>query len=615
GNLYIRINSYNSTTNTHGSSTSIFRYDDNDEAQFEINRLQEGNYRLTFQSEHFTKVVLEDIRPPVDDLYIEMEQVVKPEIVVAVVDKATGKPVTNMKARLIKTANRQGNDYGVSDQWLERSSPQGSAVLTVTPGVYQVQIMADGYGLGISEEIDTEDLKPVTIELTRGATLKGRVCNSAGEPVAGAEIVALSYAGGNGAGDRREFINKTHSVASDTYGKFVLDNLPEGLETIKADHQDYSPAIMSDISVIDGTVSEDIIIELKEGALIEGYVFDNNGNIVAGTRLDYDQDRNRVITGEDTQFVVTDPNGYYRIEGLGEYSYFVARNRGSFTDGVSCRTITPICGEVTRLDFGGDGTMVAGTVVVDDIPCANTKLALRSTRSSQFLCYTTTDTNGTFVFTGIIQGKYSIRPVDDSRKVLASVDVVDTDINLGVIGNNLIDFEVVIEPHEDWKALQEVMIVLPPTAALGQQRDERDKQNRLWRFVNMVPGKYNLRLTNDKATSFIVKVGIAEEQTEPLEIHPPKLDATLTGHYYRSISRKSMPRFLLLRNHTKTISAYLVPRKDGMPDANGQFEAKLPAGQYQISYTDGKDRVLLKEFDIFSGQHRQLDVDLDTTVD
>ena len=129
------------------------------------------------------------------------------------------------------------------------------------------------------------------------------------------------------------------------------------------------------------------------------------------------------------------------------------------------------------------------------------------------------------------------------------------------------------------------------------------------------PGKYDLRLTNDKATSFTVKVDIAEEQTKPLEIKPPKLDATLTGNYYRSISNKSMPRFLLLSNYAKTVSAYLVPQKDGVPDANGQFDVKLPAGQYQISYTDGKNSTLLKEFEIISDQHMELGIDLDTTLE
>ena len=615
GNLYIIVNSYNTTTNAHGSRTSIFRYDDNDEAEFEISRLTEGNYRLTFRSEHFKELVLEDIEPPVDDLYIEMEQVVKPEIVAVVIDKTTGKPVTRMRARLTKTASRLGNSYGVSEKWLERSNPQGRAVFTVTPGVYRVQIMADGYGLGVSDEIDTEDLKPVTVELTNGGAIKGRVINSAGKAIAGAEILALSYAGSNSAYDRDEFTGKTGSVASDTNGSFVLENLPEGLETIKADHKDYAPAILSDIAVINGTVAEEVIIELEEGATVEGYVFDNNGNAIAGTRMDYDQDREKVITRKNTGFVVTDPNGYYRIDGLGENSYFIARNRGSFTEGVNCRTITPVCAEVTRLDFGGERAIVAGTLVVDDVPSANIKLALRGNQFGQFLCYTTTDAEGNFLFTGIIEGDYNIRPVGEFDTVFAWLDVVDTDIDLGVIGNNLVDFGVVIAAHKDWKELQYVAITLAPTSVSGQQRDETDKQNRLWRFVDIMPGQYDLRITNNKATSFIAKVDITEEQTEALKVSPPELDTTLTGSFHRGISYKPIPRFLLLSNHAKTVSAYLAPKKDGVADANGEFEVKLPSGQYQISYSDGKDRILLKEFEITSGQHMEVEIDLDTPLE
>lgn len=615
GNLYIDIDSYNTTTNTNGSRTSIFKYDENDEAAFEINRLKKGNYRLIFKSEHFKKVVLENIKPPVDDLYIEMEQIVKPEIVAMVVDKATGKPVTNMKARLIKTASRLGNSYGVSEKWLERSNPQGRAFFTVTPGVYQMQIIADGFALGVSEEIDTENLKPVTVELTKGGTIKGRVINSAGKPVAGAEMSGLLYAGGNRANNSNDFSIKTKSIASDADGNFVLESLPEGLNAIKANHKDYSPVIISDITVVNGKVSEEITVELEDAAVIEGYVFDNNGNAIVDARLDYDQNRGRVITGQSINFIVTDPNGYYRIEGLGENSYFIARNRGSFSEGVNSRTVTPVCGEATRLDFGGDGTIVMGTVVVDEIPSANLKLALRSKYFGQFLCYTTTDADGNFVFTGVIEGKYNIRPVDDFNTMFATIDVVDTDIDLGVIGNNFVDFEVVIEPHEDWKKLQRVVINLPPTQVSGKQRDEIDKQNRVWRFDNIVPGKYDLSIFNDKATGFKVKIDIPKEQIEPLKIKPPKLDATLTGNFYRSVSNKSMPQYLLLHNSAKTVSAYLVPQKDGVADANGQFEVNLPAGQYQISYSDGKVSTLLKEFEMISGQHTELGIDLDTTLE
>lgn len=62
------------------------------------------------------------------------------------------------------------------------------------------------------------------------------------------------------------------------------------------------------------------------------------------------------------------------------------------------------------------------------------------------------------------------------------------------------------------------------------------------------------------------------------------------------------------------VDCYLVPKKDGAPDANGEFAIKLPTGQYQISYTNGKDSRLLKEFEIISGQHMELEIDLDITL-
>jgi hypothetical protein len=362
-----------------------------------------------------------------------MEQVVKPEIVALVVDKATGKPITNMRARVMKTAVRLENHYYSGEKWLERSNPHGRAAFTVNPGVYQVQVMAEHYSLGISEEIDTEDPNTVTIELTEGGAISGCVFSS-GRPVAGAKILALTYAGGNRLSNRDEFVADTKAVESDISGNFMLENIPEGLETIKVIHKDHAPAIVRDIAVIEGQTSEEVFVELKDQAIVKGYVFDNKGKTIAGARIDYGQNRERVITGENTDFVVTDPDGHFMIGGLGQDSYFMARNRGSFTDGVVSRTIIPICGETTRVDFGGDGCSVMGTLVVDDVPVPDIKLSLRSKEFGKFLCYTTTDPNGDFVFTGLIEGEYDLRRVDDFNTILASVEVVDFYTALGTIG-------------------------------------------------------------------------------------------------------------------------------------------------------------------------------------
>ena len=62
------------------------------------------------------------------------------------------------------------------------------------------------------------------------------------------------------------------------------------------------------------------------------------------------------------------------------------------------------------------------------------------------------------------------------------------------------------------------------------------------------------------------------------------------------------------------VSAYLVPKKDGAPDANGEFAIKVATGHYQISYTNGKDSRLLKAFEMISGQHMELEIDLDITL-
>lgn len=172
-----------------------------------------------------------------------------------------------------------------------------------------------------------------------------------------------------------------------------------------------------------------------------------------------------------------------------------------------------------------------------------------------------------------------------------------------------------IAPVQGWETLQQVGVLSSPTYVLAQQRDELDRQRGLWRLVNIAPGTYDFSIYNDKATGFAVKINVEKEQARPFTISPPKLDTTLTGLFYHSISNKTMPRYILVSNNEKTVSAYLAPQKEGLADAEGEFEVKLPEGHYQVSYTDGKENKLLKEFDLIAGQHKRLEIDLDTTLE
>ncbi|MCF7975188.1 MAG: sigma-70 family RNA polymerase sigma factor [Phycisphaerae bacterium] len=429
----IHIRAYNTTTRSSGSFVSLWNYDANGLAAFELGRLPKGNYKVFFESPDIQEVILDDVKPPIDDLYVELEDRVEPELVAMVVDKATGKPITNMQARLVKTAIGSGSGYEVSDNWRERMSPEGKAVFTVTPGVYQIQVMAENYCLAVSEDMDTEDIRPVTIELTRGGALQGRVIDLEGHPVAGAQILALTYAGAVQGHLRDHFVTNTRAVESSIFGEFMMEHVPEGLETIQVVHPNYAPAMVKDISVLEGEMSDEVVVVLEREAVIEGHVFDSEGRAMAGVRLDYDRDRSGVYTGKSTTFVVTDPNGYYRIGGLGSFWYFVARDRGAFFDGVVSRTVKPECGEVTRVDFGGGGHRIAGTLVMDGLPAGNMGLAITNTGYETFRACTTTDPDGNFAFTGIIEGQYSLRSAGSARTLLDSLEVVGTDMDLGVI--------------------------------------------------------------------------------------------------------------------------------------------------------------------------------------
>jgi len=411
--------------------------------RFNLNKLAPGKYALEFIGDNIERKTLRDVAAPTSDLQVELVYAPKPTLTGAVLDATTGEPIQHFRARVRRRRCLRGLPYVLQNQWTHVDDTRGRFSLdTRGPGVYEVQVWAEGYAPRWSDPIDTDAGDPITISLSRGGTVTGVVVDEAGKAVAGAKVTPLSTACGVMPKTRAEFTSED-GVTETVNGVFTLKNLPPGVETFKATHPDHAFGIVTDVVVHEGDTTTDVEIVLTEGATVEGYVYDEYAAPQAGRTLFFQNSRGYGDSNYDDVWrlasVVTDSNGFYRVAHLPEEVCYVKRVDTSRALGVVRRAVVPRTGAVTRLDFGGT-PIVAGSVVLKGQPQAKTKLWLSpadATEMRLLTSYAMTDEHGAFTFNGVAPGVYAIRCRDTGKRhdwlKIATVQVGASDVDMGTI--------------------------------------------------------------------------------------------------------------------------------------------------------------------------------------
>ncbi len=421
---------------------------------FSLDRLQPGDYRLTFSGDNFERKILRDVTAPCANLDVELHptNASKPVIAGTVTDKTTGEPIKDFRIRLLKNKTLRGGNSVPPDQWIAYKGTDGRfEVESVGPGLYQVQGISQTYAPLLSEEVNTDHLEDVVLALTSGGTITGTVINQAGDPIDGAKIIPLSYAGGTMSKTQTAFASD-HGACETRQGSFALSQLPAGIETLKITHPDYSVAVAEGIEVFEDQITKDIEIILTAGGTVEGVVYDELG-IPMNNQVLYVQDEDG-YSGTTAEMigrlatVVTDPNGFYRVEHLPEQICYINRAEPWKIMGVTRRTAMPQEGKTLTLDFGGT-PIVSGEIWVQGTPLAQRRIQLRTAGSSisaTFQCFATTDNQGQFSFRGVAPGQctiyYEAPETKDRWQKVNTFDMANTNLDLGVIGSRAFELRV-----------------------------------------------------------------------------------------------------------------------------------------------------------------------------
>jgi protocatechuate 3,4-dioxygenase beta subunit len=291
-------------------------------------------------------------------------------------------------------------EAGLDGRFRMEAVPAGAHVLAVTaPGYAPKRVEAQVAPSGRS--VDVGD-----VELETGLTIRGRVRERAGAPVAGANVAAYPMRGMG---------PETHQAVSEVDGSFVLAGVEPGSYRVNASAPGYAGM---DRLVDSGADKVELILSPAGG--IAGVVLDDAGRPIETFRISARPTRREPMTaGPIVNFartrMVTSTDGRFLLEDVGEGTYVVeAAATGRSTGNVSDVKVT--VGSTTdvgtiRLSAGGT---IRGTVTdaaATPVPGATISVrgAGRDFMGPGMGPQGVTDPAGAFEVTGVAPGPMEVR--------------------------------------------------------------------------------------------------------------------------------------------------------------------------------------------------------------
>ena len=421
--------------------------------QFKLGPMPAGIYRFRLDSGQIELMNLRGIKnldkldqvkvPNDEPIQIVVRAKGKPHLQGTVIDAATKKPITSFQMRVTKVKTLSGPNYVTGNEWEFFSDKNGQFFYDVPgPGVYYTRILADGYAIKQSIEVNTDETpdKMMEIALDKGMAVSGRVVDGDGNGVAEAKVRAVSLAGGSYGDDIREFVTDMGAVRTSETGEFKFEHLAKGYDQIRVDHDEYVYAVTS-ISIKEEL--KPVKIVLKEGATIQGTVYDQHGEPAKNEPIFFHKDYNFSGSGDDAPGLfaktITDDDGRFTVKHIPERLVYISRDSRRGVQGLRRRAMKTSEGQMHTIDLGGTSKMT-GQLRIDGQPLGDSRIKLTGDDSvfGQMAMYGNTDADGTFTLHGAPPGHWILyRGVIGSRGDwvrLCRVDVpVDGNVQLGTL--------------------------------------------------------------------------------------------------------------------------------------------------------------------------------------
>ncbi|MFZ5785893.1 MAG: carboxypeptidase regulatory-like domain-containing protein, partial [Acidobacteriota bacterium] len=339
------------------------------------------------------------------------------------VEEATGAPAAGVNVDVGPAAAEQGSRMGMGMRVDVRTDPEGRfSVEGLDPGRYLLSV-GDEAGFGASEIVEAGANEEVVLRLRAPGSLLCRVVDSAGAPVAGAEVMAMPAQTVAGGVQRR-------TTGPDGAASF------EGLAAERHRLQvsaDGLPPAMQVVTVGSGRTT-DITVTLERGGTLVGRVLGLTAEQRA--RVSVAVRGNRARVSQDGSFTITG----VRI-GVGQVSAWLlpeGTERNATFEIADAQTPASV-----EIDFGGGATLV-GSVTRGGRAAAGLRVAAVAGRGRA--TSTVTGEDGAYRLEGIEEGDVVVTVNSDTGATLATRRLTangetraDFDVPAGEVVGRVID--------------------------------------------------------------------------------------------------------------------------------------------------------------------------------
>ncbi|MFN0251546.1 MAG: sigma-70 family RNA polymerase sigma factor [Kofleriaceae bacterium] len=252
----------------------------------------------------------------------------------------------------------------------------------------------------------------VSLALSKGAALAGKVVDEAGKPVGGVRVVATAASEPLPVVDPRR-----DGVETKPDGTFAFPTIAAGTWRITATHTTYAPTTTAPITVDGSNAKSGVQIVLSAGASITGVVKDKSGAPIAAA--DVRVVVRGTVTWRPTRQAFTAPDGTFSIAGLPRRAVDVVASAPAGSSAIAPIDLAAKPAETMTITLDVAGT-IAGTVVdstgqgIGDAqviaePAWNGGVADQQAWIVRGIQEAVTDQSGAFAFHGLPDGTYRVR--------------------------------------------------------------------------------------------------------------------------------------------------------------------------------------------------------------
>ena len=431
----------------------------------------------------------------------------------------------------------------------------------IPPGRWRLTIQAEGYENGVANGVEVKEgevTRDVLIELSRGASVSGRVLTSSTRsPVAGAIVTA-------GRGEESGFMAMLQGLGESVAmgetaedGSYELTGVPAGADHVNVAADGFASASLKVPSLTAGEARENVEVLVMDGGTITGYVIDRNDTPLPGRMVGA-----MSIQARDFQQTATDDEGRYTMANMRPGAYFMMaadlEDESLFTGDImtmlgSSRITTTYVkdGEITELnivDPSAGGCRLEGKLLANGVPVPGANLMLMSAEGSLLnlnLGFSTarTDEDGEFLFKSLAPGEYRVQVESEVWRGALPMEVweVPEDYQVLEVPSSGVRGRVV--SGQDGAPVPEASVVLisdePSPGGLAamfgggaERKWEQADESGYYAFEGVSPGRYHVEASsnapwrNDDEPDLSVPLGrVTTETFRLMEGEVKELDA------------------------------------------------------------------------------------------